>query len=180
MRLPQLLQSPRLNIRPHRLEDFDGFFTFLSNPEATRYITFSSEERTREGSLAFFEEILATYDTERPVCGLAIEEKASGAYAGFCGLVNMAEEQGAEVYYVLLPDFRRKGYAKELADTLFDYAFDKLQVSRLTCFFPKENAAAQKTVEQLGMTDEGLTKHDAYPTEVHRYTLWRKNWRKQD
>lgn len=177
MRLPQLLQTQRLNLRPHLLEDFDGFYTFLSNPEATRYITFSSEERTREGSLAFFEEILATYDTERPVFGLAIEEQSSSNYVGFCGLVNMEEEQGAEVYYVLLPDFRRKGYAIELADTLFNYAFHELQVSRLTCFFPKDNGPARKTVEQLGMQDEGLTDHDAYPTKVHRYTLWRKNWR---
>ncbi|MEL6593942.1 MAG: GNAT family N-acetyltransferase [Bacteroidota bacterium] len=177
MRLPTLLESTRLHIRPHRLDDFDGFFAFLSNPEATRYITFSSEERTREGSKAFFEEIIATYDTERPVFGLAIEERETQTYAGFCGLVNMSEEQGAEVYYVLLPEFRRKGYAKELAEVLFDYAFETLQISRLTCFFPTENAAAQRTVEQLGMVDNGMTEHDAYPEPVHRYTLWRKNWR---
>jgi RimJ/RimL family protein N-acetyltransferase len=176
MRLPEKLITERLILRPHKLDDFEGFFSFLSNPEASLYISFSSEERTREGSLAFFEEILATYETQRPVFGLAIEETSTGSYAGFCGLVNLEHQQGAELYYVLLPEFRRRGYALEAVEALFRYAFQDLKIGRLVCFVAQDNEAGLRTLNLLGMEDEGLTDHDAYPQPVHQFGLWRKNW----
>lgn len=176
MRLPQELKTQRLVIRPHRPEDFDGFYDFLSDPEATKYISFSNEERTREGSRAFFEEIIATYETQHPVFGLAIEEQATGAYVGFCGLVSLEHQLGAELFYVLLPAYRRQGYAKEMLQGLLAYAFDTLQVGRLVCFVSPENQPGIQTVTSIGMEDEGMTAHDAYPNEVHQFAIWRKNW----
>ncbi len=87
---------------------------------------------------------------------------------------------GAEMYYVLLPPFRRKGYGQEMAEALLAYAFEVLQIGRLVCFVAPENRAGMRAAEALQMVDEGLTEHEAYPSDVHQYAIWRKNWEGTD
>ena len=86
MKLPPVIETARLIIRRHLAEDREPFVQFMTDDEATRYLTFDAEQRTPEGAAKLFDYVLESYNTEDPVFALAIVDKETGAYVGSCGL----------------------------------------------------------------------------------------------
>jgi [ribosomal protein S5]-alanine N-acetyltransferase len=172
MILPTQLSSHRLMMRPHREDDFDDFFACLSDPEATRFFALDDQEKTRAGAHSFFEEMLASYQSDSPILGLALVERESGTYLGFCGLTALdGQEDVCETIYVLRPQHWGKGYATELGHLLFEYAFTVLDVAEIVSFLAPENNAAIRVAERLGMEHEGRTTHRGFHREVLRYAV---------
>lgn len=171
MQLPTFLQTDRLILRPHAEEDFEGFYRVITNEEATRFLRFREGERERAALELFYQDILESLYSAHPVFGLAIVEKGSRDYIGFCGLNEHPSGEGAEVYYVFHPDVWGKGYATEAAERLFDYAFSILELPRVDTFLLPGNEASLAVANKLGMQDLGLTEHREYEQPVHRFRL---------
>ncbi|MDP5169100.1 MAG: GNAT family N-acetyltransferase [Bacteroidia bacterium] len=174
MLLPDLLTTDRLILRPHQPDDFDGFYRVITNKEATRFVQFSEDDQSRDYLEAFFQEILSTMNSSHPVFGLAILEKGSRDYVGFCGLSELPDDSGTETYYVLNPDMWGKGYATEAAQKLFEYAFSVLDLPHLDTFLVDENKASHLVAHKLGMQDLGLTDHREYSRPVRRFRVEKK------
>lgn len=171
MLLPDLLTTDRLILRPHLETDFTGFSSVIQNEDATRFVQLPEEDREEQALEAFFLEILSTVDSPSPVFGLAILEKGTRQYIGFCGLSELPDDSGTETYYILHPDHWGKGYATEAAQRLFEYAFSVLNVPHLDTFLVDDNSASHQVAEKLGMKDMGPTSHHEYQQDVRRFRV---------
>ena len=171
MELPQELITDRLIIRPHKSEDFEGFFSSITNEQATRFLRFSPEERTPEGTRAFYDEILALQETDNPIFGLAVLEKGSRNYVGLIGLTPLSDGSATEAFYIFLPNFWKHGYATEAVKKVMEYAFSVLNLPKLVTFVPPQSEASVRVVEKLGMKREGSEPHNDFLTDVYRYGM---------
>lgn len=134
MKILEKIETERLLIRPFVLEDFDAFWSFIGDPEATRYMAFTDEQKTYESAKAMLEMVIASYDGDEPVCALAMTDRCSGDYVGSCGLSPLVEPGEVECYYTVLPRHWGKAYATEATQALLKYAFTELGVSRVVAF----------------------------------------------
>ena len=82
--------------------------------------------------------------------GFAMVERASGATVGSCAYKGPPDDAGAvEIAYGVDPAFRGRGYAKEAAATLVDYATHS--GVRLICAHTRpENGASARILESCG------------------------------
>jgi RimJ/RimL family protein N-acetyltransferase len=156
MKIPKRLQTERLVLRPYIEDDFEAFFEFMCDTEATRYLRFTPEQKTYAGAKAFFKDVIDSYTGSKPSFVLAIACGKTGQYMGSCGLIPLEDGTGVECYYVLLQRFWGRGFASEAAKALFDHAFKKLRIDRLIALVRQENHHSQRVAERLGMRNNGI------------------------
>ena len=176
MKIPSELTSDRLIIRPFRADDFKDFYRFLSCSEATRFLGFTCHQKTRDGAKAFFDSVIESYGSYRPIFSLAIIQKEDGGYTGSCGLSPLEDGTGVECYYVLMPGYWGRGLAAEALEALFGYAFSQLRIDRIVARIHPENGLSVEVAESLGMTHEGSEYDRRMAAEMRIYVL-RKNTR---
>ena len=82
--------------------------------------------------------------------GFAIVERGSGATVGGCAYKGPPDERGVvEIAYGVEPAFRRRGYAKEAAAALVEYA-TQAGVSLICAHTRPENDASARVLESCG------------------------------
>lgn len=171
MQLPDMLETDRLYMRPHRLTDFDGFYTFWGDPQATRFLGIRAEEQSLDKARALFEEVINTQKSGKPVFALAIIEKGSRGYLGSCGLIPLEQSGTAELYYFLHPDSRGKGYGEEIGIAILEYAFSVLNLSQVNSYIHPDNSSGQAVAEKVGMSFHEMVEHGPYAQSVQRFAL---------
>ena len=101
-----------------------------------------------------------------PYADYAVVMKDSGAFIGSAGIVPTVVPWGAlkgdatdrllspeiGLFWGVLPEFRRRGYATEAAVALLDYVFNELGARHVVATTERDNIASQRTMEKLGMT----------------------------
>ena len=55
------------------------------------------------------------------------------------------------LFWGILPEHRRRGFATEAASALLDYLFDALQARQVVATTERDNIASQRTMVKLGM-----------------------------
>ena len=176
MKLPPVIETARLIIRRHLAEDREPFVQFMTDDEATRYLTFDAEQRTPEGAAKLFDYVLESYNTEDPVFALAIVDKETGAYVGSCGLSALTDDKsGVECYYSLLPRYWGWGFATEASLAMLYYAFEKLDLEKVNAHVSGNNAKAWNVARNLGMRDMGPCDCAAVP-DCRRFEIHRAEW----
>ncbi len=153
--LPKGIVTKRLNLRPHTTDDYDAFVEFMTDDVATRFLNFEPEQRTADGAKELLDFIIASYATENPVFALAITERENGAYLGACGLSPLADDEGVECYFWLLPRYWGWGYATESIRAMLYFAFVELGLKKVVTNIARDNAGAKQVAENAGMSDEG-------------------------
>jgi len=138
MKIPKIIRTERLVLRPYAEDDFEAFFEFVCDAEATRYLRFTPEQKTHEGAKAFFNDVIDSYAGSKPLFVLAITCARAGQYMGSCGLVPLKDGTGVECYYVLLQQFWGRGFASEAVRALFGHAFTELRINRIVALIRKE------------------------------------------
>ena len=63
--------------------------------------------------------------------------------------------------YTIAEAFQGQGLASEAAQTILNYGFEPLKLSRLICVINPENIASQRVAEKMGMRIEKEA-HDEY------------------
>ncbi len=179
MLLPDLLTTDRLLLRPHVMKDFEGFYRVITDKEAMRFIHLSEEDRSKQQLLTFFSEVVGTLGSAQPVFGLAILEKGSRKYIGFCGLSELPDGTGTETYFVIHSELWGQGHATEAAQKLLEYAFSVLKLPHVDTFLVPENTASHLVASKLGMKDLGLTHHHEYTIPVSRFRVTREDFWKE-
>jgi len=88
----------------------------------------------------------------------AVEEKATGQFAGRIGFLNPEGWPGFELGWTLKREFWGKGYATEGARRALEYAFKKLDKQHVISLIHPENLSSIRVAERLGETVEGTAK----------------------
>jgi len=135
-----VIRTPRLELRPHRLEDGPDWYALQTNPDVLRYLDWpqrSPEEsfehlahRTRHTVLAQRDDFLA----------LAVDR--DGHLVGDIGL-HLREveepERAVEISWIIDPRQSRRGLATEAATAALDLVFDELHAKRVIAKIDPEN-----------------------------------------
>jgi len=153
-----VLETPRLILRPHRLDDYEACCKLTSDPEAVRLIygTPMSREDSWHRLMRFAGHwALLGYGL------LIVEEKASGRVIGEVGLADFHRGLGEdfdshpEFAWMLASDVHGRGYATEAATAMLHWFEAKLGPGRTVCIINPENAPSLRVAEKLGFARFG-------------------------
>ena len=148
------LETKRLLLRPMHTTDASDMYDYSRRSEVTEYLLWSphpSERYTRD-YLKYVEKRYAMgefYDW-------AVVERESGRMIGTAGFTSFDfSHNGAQIGYVLNPDFHGKGYGTEAASRVLRFGFEELGLHRIEARFMQGNEASLRVMEKLGMRLEG-------------------------
>ncbi|MEQ8671899.1 MAG: GNAT family N-acetyltransferase [Aggregatilineales bacterium] len=173
MKVPQQLETDRLILRRLIKDDIQPFYKFMSDPESTRHMAFTDEQKTLEGAKEMVEWTITSYATDDAVFVLAITLKDGGDYIGSLGASPDPDADATEIFYTLLPDYRGKGYAVEAAKRLVNYLQNEEQTSRITAYVMTGNAPSIRVAERLGMTFDADVVREGHEGSRYLLTMWK-------
>ncbi len=151
------LVTLRLILRDFREDDWPALHAFRSDPDVARYMDWEPEtpEQTRAWVLATIPHNRAQ---PRLSYNLSIVHRADEQIIGWIGIGvpsrRSAYEREYDFGYALARAYWGQGLATEAAQAIAQYAFDRLQLSRLICLIDHENRASQAVARKIGMRFE--------------------------
>lgn len=147
-----LIETDRLVLRTVTMEDLEQVADSwrldagpLSRTEAEEQVTWMLENHRQNAP-----------GRVNHLC-LAIVEKNSGLFIGWCGLDHRDKTNANPVlFYLLKASTWGKGLATEAAEAVLHYAFAELGLARVDGGAAFENVASKRVMEKLGMRYLGL------------------------
>ena len=149
------LETERFILRKISMDDTDDMFEYARNPYVTTFLTWSPHP-----DKGFTFEYIA-YLQNRYKSGdfydFAIVCKDTGKMIGTCGFTRFFfQHDGAEIGYVLNPEFHGKGIATEVVGRIIRYGFENLALERIEGKYIIDNTASRRVMEKNGMIFEGV------------------------
>ena len=164
-----VLETDRLRLRGHSLEDFPACAAMWADPAVSRQ--FGRNPFTEEESWTR----LLRYVGHWALLGFGywvVEEKASGKFAGDVGFADYKRDMESpvkglpEIGWVLAPWAHGKGYATEAARAALRWGDEHFSPARTTCIISPDNLASIRVAEKCGFRDLQLTLYKGKPTIV--------------
>ncbi|WP_029355487.1 GNAT family N-acetyltransferase [Bosea sp. 117] len=155
------LETPRLRLRPYRLDEFDAYAAMWAEPSVVRFI--GGMPLSREAAWVRFLRQVGLW--HHLGFGLfAIEDRASGAFLGEAGFHDLKRtlapsiEGTMEAGWALTGSAQGKGLAEEAMRAALDWAALHGSGSRITCMIQPNHAASLHVARKLGFAvfAEGL------------------------
>lgn len=85
----------------------------------------------------------------------AVTLKETGDYIGYCGIQYCENLKDNEILYGLLQQYWGKGYGKEAAKAVIEYALNELGYKRIAAAVNPENPGSEKILKTIGMELDG-------------------------
>ena len=159
--------TPRLIATRLSEGDFDALCSMHRDPGVMATLGgVRSDERTR----AYLAENLAHW-AEHGFGMWIFHDRNSGTFVGRGGLRHVVLEgrSEVEVFYALVRNAWRRGFATEIAAASVDIAFRQLALRDVVAFTLPDNAGSRRVMEKVGFTYErDITFHDL------RHVLYRR------
>lgn len=162
-RIP-VLHTARLTLRALAPGDLDGFAAMQSDPLVMRHLG-TGETRTREETWDLMARMLGQWAL-RGYGMFAMEETASGRFAGRAGILHPYVWPEPELAYGLDRPFWGQGLATEAALALRDWAFATQGFTRMISYVRPANADSVKVLHKLGATFAGEQTMLGAPAQV--------------
>lgn len=155
----RIIETARLRLRPHRVEDLESITRLWSDPQVTRFI--GGKPSTGEESWARMLRYLGLWQA----LGYgywAVEELATGRFVGDVGFGDFHREidpplgDAPEMGWVISPDIHGKGYASEaVAAGLGWMAAHRGPEVRTVCIISPENTPSIRVAQKAGFREFG-------------------------
>ena len=164
-----VLETARLRLREHRLEDHAACAAVWGDAQVTRFLggrAFTSEEVWRR---------MLSWRGLWSMLGYgfwAVEEKDSGRYIGDIGFADFRRELDPsligmlEFGWILAPSAHGKGYASEAVAAATAWAAEKLPHMRAVCIIAPDNLASIRVAERAGFREWQRSMYHGAPTIV--------------
>ncbi len=157
------IETQRLFLREMNMDDFDALYKVLADQEIMKHYPYTFDDtKVRE----WIERNMKRYEDFG--FGLwAVCLKETGEMIGDCGLTlqNIEGEMLPEIGYHIRADRQKKGYAREAAAAVRDWAFTNTDYPALYSYCKYTNVPSYKTAESIGMHFE-----KEYPDEANTIT----------
>jgi ribosomal-protein-alanine N-acetyltransferase len=163
----ELLETPRLLLRPFGLGDAESIFPIYSDPVVMRYVATGPM-----ADLAVTERLLEDYSAHQVRHGYsfwAVIERASGLLIGDAGLYRTPAGE-VELGYTLGAAWWGRGYATEAASRWLAVAFDDLGINEVVALAEPANTASLHVLTKLGLIRDGERLAFGRPHAVFRGT----------
>ncbi|MCR5529275.1 MAG: GNAT family N-acetyltransferase [Saccharofermentans sp.] len=157
------IETQRLFLREMNMDDFDALYKVLADKEIMKHYPYTFDDtKVRE----WIERNIKRYEDFG--FGLwAVCLKETGEMIGDCGLTlqNIDGEMLPEIGYHIRADQQKKGYAREAAAAVRDWAFANTDYPALYSYCKYTNVPSYKTAESIGMHMD-----KEYPDEANEIT----------
>jgi RimJ/RimL family protein N-acetyltransferase len=168
------IETSRLLLRQWKNEDLAPYTRICADPEVMRYLSGPMTPKQSEEQLSQF----VGHWEERGFGLWAVEEKSSGAFLGFVGLLYQEQwpegRHKTEVGWRLDRSFWGRGLATEGARASLRYGFEELTLARIISIIHPKNIASRRVAQKLGMTSRGETNFKG--NDVIWYAIERREW----
>ena len=156
-----IFQSHRLIARRFGPQDLDAFVAMRSHPEVARYQGW--ENYSRADGQRFLNEMARLQPGEPGWFQFALEDKATGAFVGDCGLDMLDNAQlQARIGYTIVRGFWNRGLATEAVTALTAYCFASFPVERISASLDPRNAASCRVLAKAGFVRAGCFRESAW------------------
>ena len=169
-----VLQTPRLILRPTRMEDFPRWAESMAHPSAR----FIGGPQTPEAAWRGLMTMAGAWSLTG-VAMFSLIERSSGLWMGRIGPWKPEGWPGNEVGWGVHPEAAGRGYALEAAAAAMDYAFDVLGWDDVIHCIDPDNIPSQRLAQKLGSYNQGPTRLPP-PFETVTVDKWgqsRDDWR---
>jgi RimJ/RimL family protein N-acetyltransferase len=162
-----ILETGRLTLRGHRLDDFAHCAAMWADPVVTRYI--GGKPRTEEESWTR----LLRYVGHWSLLGFGYwvaEENATGNFVGEIGFGDYKRDlqpslKGVpEIGWVLASQAQGRGYATEAVRAVVEWGDSNLSPARTACIIVPENVPSIRVAVKCGYRESGSTTYKGEPT----------------
>ncbi len=140
------IDTPRLLLRPPRMEDFDGWAGMMADAEGSRFI---SGPQPRSVAWRGFMAVAGCWALQG-FCLFSVIEKSSGRWIGRLGPLMPEGWPGPEVGWALVRDVWHQGYATEGVTAAMNWVFDHLGWTEVIHVIAPENHASQALARKIG------------------------------
>jgi [ribosomal protein S5]-alanine N-acetyltransferase len=150
-----LLETERLVLRRMTMEDAEDYYSIASDPLVTAH-TIWDTHRSKEESIQYITKVIERYEHKESF-NWGIVLKQSNQLIGRIVLFHCdALHQKAEIGFGVSSRYWNMGIITEATQTIFQYAFEQLDLHRIegTCHF--NNLGSARVMEKLGMKFEGI------------------------
>lgn len=144
-----MFESERLWLRPTTQEDAQFIVEVFNTPGALRFIG-DRHIRTPEDAVHFLESRSLAQLEEHGYGNFTLVEKGTGTKVGVAGIYHRPGLELPDLGYALLPNFERKGYAFEAAQTLMEHCPTAFGLSELCAITHPENVRSGALLKKLG------------------------------
>ena len=170
------IETPRLVIRSFEARDAGAWIAMVNDPEVSRYLP-PAPEATVQTFAGALERRLAM-ERELGYAMWAVDDRATGAFVGQCGIRPVQEGAGPEIdlAYHYTRACWNKGYGTEAAIAVLAYGLEPAGLDRIMAVAMPENTGSWRIMEKAGMRYAGLV--DYYGLDgLKKYVADREWWR---
>jgi len=162
-----VLETERLKLRGHRVDDFVHCAAMWADPNVTRYI--GGKPLTEEESWTR----LLRYVGHWALLGFGYwvaEDKATGNFVGEIGFADYKRElepslKGVpEIGWVLASQAHARGYATEAVRAAVEWGDAHFQSARTACIIAPENLMSIRVAVKCGYREFGRATYKGHPT----------------
>jgi RimJ/RimL family protein N-acetyltransferase len=150
------IETARLRLRRFTLDDLDDFASICSDPDVMKYIG-AGKPVSREALEPIYLSGYIKYWEKHGFGRFAVIHKEYGELIGYCGL-RLFNYPGLEMFdntpeivFLLKRTSWGMGIATEAARASLRYGFEQLKFARIVGITRRENLAAQRVLERIGM-----------------------------
>ncbi len=167
--LVPMIETARLRLRGHTMEDFAASAALWADANVTRYIM---------GKPLTEEEVwsrLLRYVGHWQWLGFGfwvVEEKISGRFVGEMGFadyrrgISPSLNRAPELGYVLSTEVHGRGYATEAVRAILAWGDERFQNARTVCLVNPENAISLRVAEKCGYKEFERGNYKGNPTLI--------------
>lgn len=166
-----LVTTDRLKCVQAKPSDLELMHKLFKDPNMTEFLGGPAEDEKIEEWLKSWE---SGWAEGKSFCGI-VEERQSGKRIGSASIhpSTVPTLWGAEISYVILPEYQRLGYATEMSRALIDYAFRVMGMERVLVVPNADNEPSNRIPKRLGFTFLYETDH-AHPEwpNLSKQVVW--------
>jgi RimJ/RimL family protein N-acetyltransferase len=164
-----VFETERLILRGFRESDFEALYAVVTDPVVRTHM--HGPHPTREDIWTRFLKNLGMW-VLRGYGLWAVEDKASGDFAGMTGIFEVKREMTPrmddfpEAGWTLAPRFHGRGLATEAMGAILAFTDATLADPRLYCIVASTNTASRRVAEKLGFQPSHQTPYEGVVTDV--------------
>lgn len=176
---PPTLETERLVLRAMTLADAEDMFTYASDPDVARYVTWSAH-CTLEDSLGFLRFVEQRYAAgDAYDWGLILKE--TNRLIGTCGYVNwLKNHHVGEIGYALGSAYWGKGLVTEAARRVIEFGFNEMGLNRIEARCKPINIGSERVMQKIGMHFEGVARQKMFVKgeyhDLKQYAVLKDDW----
>jgi len=169
------LLTERLRLRPYRPDDAAAMFAVFGDAEVMRY-SMSGADPTVEATQVRVQKLI-DHQTSFGFSLWVVEDRATGAILGDCGLKQLEEGPEIEVGYRFGKPHWGRGYASEAAAASVRHGFVTLGLPRIVGVVEPPNIASHRVLEKVGLQFQRLAPY--YGRQMSYFAADRENYLQQ-